>query len=159
MIEKPNKYLDDILKFLSQEFGRLYTIQQIQNHLTPIEMFGEKGDVNFSRDLLIDLRTAITFLNSKGYIEYDNLDDAAKLTFEGYYKLKTNSFTKELRDKSINQTLQRIAWIIPIGISLVALYFSIKSYNTKTENLNLKTLKESQPPTHAKSNCCTIAKP
>ena len=39
-------------------------------------------------------------------------------------KIKTNSFEKEIKDKEINKWLQRIAWTIPIIISIVALIVS-----------------------------------
>lgn len=142
MIEKPAKYLDKILEILSEDFNRRYSSQEIQNRITPIEMFGENGNVVFSPDILVDLREALVFLESKNLVQLFNpFEDTVKITFEGYLKLKTNSFSKEISEKYLNQTLQRIAWTIPIFISILALIISIASTQSNTKIIEVKTVK------------------
>lgn len=134
-MENPAKYLDKILKLLANDFNKTFTIQEIQNKFTPIEIFGETGNVIFSDDLLIDLRNALKYLESQKLITI-NFDNGIKITFEGYIKIKTKGFEKEIKEKSINQTLQRLSWVLPIIISTIALIISINkdSPNHKIEN-------------------------
>ena len=123
MSEKPTKYLDRILSFMAKDFNKYYTIQELQNHLTPIELFGQKGPVTFAEGNLIDLKNALYYLKDEKLVAWNNAEEI-KLTYSGYIKIKTNSFEKEIKDKEINKWLQRIAWTIPIIISIVALIVS-----------------------------------
>ena len=125
MNNKPAKYLDNILKILAKDFGKSLSIQEIQNQLTPVKIFGEKGNVQFSLDLLADSQQAIEYLRKLNLVFINNDDGKVMLTYEGFMKIKTNSFSKEIRDKSANQILQRLAWILPIVISSLALWFSL----------------------------------
>lgn len=149
MNNKPAKYLDDILKILAKDFGKSLSIQEIQNQLTPIKIFGKKGDVQFSLDLLADSQHAIEYLKKLGLVFIIIADGRIILTYEGFMKIKTNSFSKEVRDKSANQFLQRLAWIAPIIISSLALWFSLskKPQETKekiTAKSSIVTKKASQ---------------
>lgn len=134
--QQPQKYLDKILEFLAKEFGRLYFVGQVQDFLTPFDSIKIPGQTEFTHDQLIDLRNALDFLVSRKLIQFDATEDAIKITFEGYYKFKTNSFSKELRSVAINTTLQRVAWTIPILISILALIISI--VNTKNNDITQK---------------------
>ena len=125
MNSKPVQYLDNILKILAKDFDKSLSIQEIQNELTPVEIFGKKGNVQFSIDLLKDSQDAIKYLQKLGLVFVNPNDSKVILTYEGLIKIKTNSFSKEVRDKSANQFLQRLAWIAPIIISLIALWFSL----------------------------------
>ena len=124
MTETPAKYLDKILDFMANDFNKYHTIQEIQNHLTPIEFFGQKGLANFSEGNLVDLKNALYYLNQEKLVAWNNASEI-KLTYSGYIKIKTNSFQKEIKDKEINKWLQRIAWTLPIIISIAALIVSI----------------------------------
>ena len=148
MINKPDKYLDKILEILSEDFNRRYSVQEIQNKITEIQIFGKNGNVIFSPDLLADLREALTFLESRKMVKlFIPFEDDVKLTFEGYLKLKTNSFSKEVSEKYLNLILQRIAWTIPILISILALIISInnsKNYTTNQTKAIAKTQTENK---------------
>lgn len=151
MIDKPAKYIDRILEILSEDYNHTYTIQEIQNKITPIQIFGEDGNVVFSPDLLIDLRQALGFLETKKLVQlFYPFEDAAKITFEGYLKLKTNSFSKEISEKKLNQTLQRIAWTIPIIISIFALIISVSN----SQNKNNTTQKNKTVESHNEKTTC-----
>ena len=125
-IEKPAKFLDKILSILAENFYDYLTIQQIQNLLTPREILGDVGDVIFSEDLLLDLRNALGYLISQKLVQINpGNNQEFTLTFEGYIKIKTKGFQQEISEKSLNQTLQRIAWILPLIISIIALVVTI----------------------------------
>jgi hypothetical protein len=125
-IEKPAKYLDKVLSILAENFYTYLTIQEIQNLLTPVEIFGEVGDVKFSEDLLLDLRNALAYLLSQKLVQINpGNNQEFTLTFEGYIKIKTKGFQQEINEKSLNQTLQRVAWTVPIIISIIALIVAI----------------------------------
>lgn len=124
MSEEPTKYLDKILNFMANDFNKYYTIQEIQNHISPIEFFGQPGVAVFSDGNLVDLKNALYYLNQKELIIWNNSVEI-KLTYSGYIKIKTNSFEKEIKDKEVNKWLQRIACITPIIISIAALLVSI----------------------------------
>lgn len=149
MNNKPAKYLDNILKILAKDFGKSLSIQEIQNQLTPVKMFGKKGNVQFSLDLLADSQQAIEYLRKLSLVLITIGDGKVMLTYEGFMKIKTNSFSKEIRDKSANQILQRLAWILPIVISSLALWFSLSK--------NPKEIKEMKKSINLKS-VCTIKK-
>jgi hypothetical protein len=141
MNNKPAKYLDNILKILAKDFGKSLSTQEIQNQLTPIKMFGQKGDVQFSPDLLVDLQHAIAYLIKLELIIIIIGDGRIMLTYEGFMKIKTNSFSKEVRDKSANQLLQRLAWILPIIISSLALWVSLSKKPGETkEKITAKSI-------------------
>ena len=91
MSEKPTKYLDKIMSFMSDDFNKYYTIQEIQNHLTPIEFFGQKGPAIFSEGNLIDLKNALYYLRDEKLVAWNDAEQI-KLTYNGYIKIKTNSF-------------------------------------------------------------------
>ena len=146
MNDKPAKYLDKILKILAKDFGKSLSIQEIQNELTPLEIFGKTGNVQFSVDLLADSQHAIGYLRKLDLVFITSGDGRVMLTYEGFMKIKTNSFSKEVRDKSANQFLQRLAWIAPIIISLAALWFSL----SKNSNESKEIVKQ--------QSCCTLNK-
>jgi len=125
-IEKPAKYLDKVLSILADNFYIYLTIQQIQNILTPVEILGEAGEVNFGEDLLLDLRNAVAYLLSQNLVQINpGNNQEFTLTFEGFIKIKTKGFQQEINEKSLNLTLQRIAWTVPIIISIIALIIAI----------------------------------
>ncbi|WP_316633490.1 hypothetical protein [uncultured Flavobacterium sp.] len=164
MNNKPAKYLDNILKILAKDFGKSLSIQEIQNQLTPIKMFGQKGDVQFSPDLLVDLQHAIAYLVKLDLIIIIIGDGRIILTYEGFMKIKSNSFSKEVRDKSANQFLQRLAWILPIIISSLALWFSLSKTPSETKEKNnldscTVTNKVRSPKNSLKSECFLTSYP
>ncbi|WP_409417122.1 hypothetical protein [Flavobacterium sp. PS2] len=134
MIEKPAKYLDKILNILAEDFGKSFSTQDIQNKITPIDLFGMSGNIKFSPDLLIDLQFAIEYLVKQNFVFINQSDGKIFISFEGYMKIKTKSFNKEINEKSINQTLQRIAWLIPIFISILALIISLSKDSSQLNN-------------------------
>jgi len=143
MIEKPAKYLDQILSILAKDFDKYLELQAIQNKLTPISFFGEPegqiGNVHFSEDLLLDLRNALSYLLSQKLIQINpgNYNEFT-LTFEGYIKIKTKGFAQEIREKSLNQSLQRLSWTLPIIISLIALFVAIFKDSENNQNARNK---------------------
>jgi hypothetical protein len=126
MNKKPAKYLDSILEILSQNFDNHFTVNVLMNRIEYKKHFGEKDDIVNHSIQLIELKKALTFLDSKKLIHY-NSENAGeiRISYEGYLRIRTNSFTNEIMEKSINKTLQRISWIIPIVISIAALIVSI----------------------------------
>jgi hypothetical protein len=134
MNKKPAKYLDLILEILSNNFENNFSVNDLMNKIElKKNPFGEKIDV-FHPDLSIELKRALTFLSSKKLIHY-NSENAGeiRMLYEGYLKIRTNSFTDEIKDKSINKTLQRISWIVPILISFIALMVSFFN-NSQNQN-------------------------
>ncbi|CAA9203370.1 hypothetical protein FLACOL7796_04712 [Flavobacterium collinsii] len=81
--------------------------------------------MQFSPDLLVDLQHAIAYLVKLELIIIIIADGRIILTYKGFVKIKKNSFSKQVRDKSANQFLQRLALILPIIISSLALWFSL----------------------------------
>ena len=134
MNNNPAKYLDQILKIVSKQFGKQFSLQEIQNDLTPMEIFGEKGTVIFSADLLVDSQHAIDYLERQNLVIYDNINGKVSLTFEGYMKIRTKGFAADVSEKKINLWLQRIAWTIPLIISAIALWFSLSKESTIMKN-------------------------
>ncbi len=121
MIEKPAAYLDSIMKVLSEDFNKLYTLQQIQNKIQEVSFFGDARDIIFAEDDLSDLKKALKYLGNSNLVEYVPSDGTAKLTYEGYIKIKTNSFSKEISRESIHYLFQRLGWIVTTFIALLAL--------------------------------------
>lgn len=124
MTEKPTTYLDKILSYLSTDFNKSFTVQEIQNYLTPMNIFGDNGPVTFGQDSLLDLHNALYYLREQQLVVWNNSDDI-KITYKGLIKIKTNSFEREIMDTEINKWLQRAAWILPIIISITALFISL----------------------------------
>lgn len=139
MNKKPAKYLDKILTVLAENFDSTFTVNELMNKVEPQNLFGEQVDnVIFAPNLLVELRTALTFLESKNLIHYNPLDAGeVRISYEGYLKIRSNSFTQEINEKSINISLQRLAWVLPIIISFAALLVSIYK-NSPNENSNEK---------------------
>jgi hypothetical protein len=142
MNNNPAKYLDKILKILSKRFGTEISIQEIQNELTPITIFGEKGNVTFSIYLLVDSQHAIDYLLRQNMVVINPASGKIFITYEGYMKIKTKGFAEEVHEKRINLLLQRIAWTIPLIISSIALWVSLSKdskqilQNTETKSCN-----------------------
>lgn len=125
MNNNPAKYLDKILKVLAENFGSSLTIQELENRINPMEIPGMKMTAHFSPYLLRETTHALEYLQKLNLISKD-LGGAISITFEGYIKIKTKGFAQEIREKSFNQMLQRIAWIVPILISFAALLVASK---------------------------------
>lgn len=133
MNKKPEKYLDKILNILAENFGQNFTVTELMNIINSKKNNREKVDM-YLPEQLIEIRTALTFLASENLIRYKTENNGeVTLLYEGYLKIRTNSFSKEISDKSINKTLQRLAWIVPIIISFAALLVSIYK-NSSNEN-------------------------
>ena len=141
-MKNPAKYLDKILEVLAENFGTPMTTQEIQNIITPVNIFGIPGNVTFGSSLLIDIQHAFIYLEKLDLISINPSDHKINLTFEGYIKIKTSGFAKEIRDKSVNKTLQRIAWIVPIMISILALFISLSRSPVQNNNKKATFLKD-----------------
>ena len=140
MNKKPEKYLDKILYILAENFGKNFTVTDLMNIIDSKKNNGRKIDMYFPEQL-IEIKTALTFLASENLIRYksENIGEVT-LLYGGYLKIRTNSFAKEINDKSLNKTLQRVAWIVPIIISLAALWFSMHKNSSKEYFIGKKKL-------------------
>jgi hypothetical protein len=144
-IERPAKYLDKILLILSENFYNYLTVQDIQNILTPIEIFGEAGNVTFGEELLLDLRNALAYLISQKLVQINpGNNQEFTLTFEGYIKIKTKGFQQEINEKSLNQTLQRLSWTVPMIISIIALLVAIFKNTANPEKKIINHFQQSE---------------
>ncbi len=126
MNKKPAKYLDLILEILSDNFEIDFSVNDLMNKIElKKNPFGRKIDV-FHPNLSMELKKALTFLASKKLIHYNPENGGEiRILYEGYLKIRTHSFSDEIDEKSINNTLQRISWIVPIIISFITLMILI----------------------------------
>ena len=66
----------------------------------------------------------LSYLNNEGFITVDKNTNIG-ITASGFIKIKTKSFQMEIREKKINNILQRTAWIVTPLASLVAIIISL----------------------------------
>lgn len=74
-----------------------------------------------------ELLNTLSYLNNEGFITVDKNINVG-ITASGFIKIKTKSFQMEIREKKINNILQRIAWIITPLSSLIALGFALYKF-------------------------------
>ena len=135
MTENPAKFFDDILKFLSSDYHRIFKLGEIHEHLYP-EDFDYSDDLpdNFS-ELVTEnknsenIKNALMFLNKQGLIAANFNTDEYVINTAGFVKIKTRGFEGEIKREKTNNMLQRATWIVlPIAGFITALCTAINLY-------------------------------
>lgn len=135
MNEKPEKYLDKLLTILAENFGQNITVDKL------INLIGSSNyDVHFDNQL-VEINRALDFLKSENLIHFNPDSSEVSISYNGYIKLKTNSFKKESRDKTVNKYSQILAWLAPLIISIISLCISVYQKNS-CENCNNEQIKK-----------------
>ncbi|WP_431137405.1 hypothetical protein [Psychroserpens mesophilus] len=120
MDKNPSKYFDKILTFLSSDYNRTFTINEVVNHIYKKEI-KNNSKISSGLDGLIadspyksNIINAIMFLNSEGLVAYDKSEETVFINTKGFVKNKTEGFVSEIRNKKANLWLQRLAWLVAI---------------------------------------------
>lgn len=138
MDNNPSKFFDNILSFLSSDYNRIFTIEEVKNHIY------KKQISNIAKSTTIDnifsdeyfetnIVNAVMFLNREGLVAYNEKEKQVFINTKGFVKHKTENFTQEIKNKNINLWLQRSAWfcaVIALLISTYSIFF--KSENSPT---------------------------
>lgn len=126
MTDKPAKYFDDILKILASEYNRVFTYTEVLNQLYAHKRRGQNAvekflDVPIEPEENNNFLNSLAFLNKQGLIFRDELQSTVSIQTEGFIKIKTKGFEKEINDANWNQRFQRINQIATPIIALIAL--------------------------------------
>lgn len=142
MKNNPAKYFDEILKFLSSDYNRVFTFEEVARKLYPRD-FKDMESVKspFKDDhkklLFIDLANALMFLNKEGLLYYDLENKTVITSTAGFIKINTEGFSKEIKNKTVNLWLQRGTWVCSIVALFISFYsLSIKNSDESTNSAN-----------------------
>lgn len=132
MTDNPAKYFDAILKFLSTDYNRIFTFNEVLN-----ELHKDKRDPNDKAAMIFDVEiepsenlnflNALMFLQKQGLVWYSLTETLICIETAGYIKIKTKGFNKEIKEAKKNLRYQRMSQIASPTISLIALIISILS--------------------------------
>ena len=149
MDNNPAKFFDNILKFLSSDYNRIFTIEEVvlevykkqivennnNNNNSNIGLDGIFADKYYESNVL----NAVMFLNSQGFVAYNEINKTVLINTKGFVKIKTEGFAKEIQNKEVNLWLQRSTWfcsIIALGLSVYTIFFNSKNYDSSTNVSN-----------------------
>lgn len=133
MDKNPAQFLDKILTFLSADYNKIFSIQDVINEVYKKELIKEsKFDsvdtyINGNNHFETSVINSIMFLNREGLVAYNSTQKTVFINTAGYIKINTIGFQKQINDAKLNLRLQRVFWIIVPISSLISL--SILLYN------------------------------
>jgi hypothetical protein len=134
MDNNPSKFFDKILSFLASDYNKIFTIEEVKNFIykKQIVKISKSKDFFMFSDKNFETNTinAVMFLNREGLVAYNEKEKQVFINSKGFVKYKTENFTQEIRNKSINLWLQRGTWLC----SILALFFSFYSAFLKSES-------------------------
>lgn len=145
MDKNPANFFDKILTFLSSDYNRSFTIDEIVNDVYKEEIVQNSKSSSGLKGLTADTHyksnviNAIMFLKSQGLVAYDEQKETAFINTKGFIKIKTEGFVKEIRNKKVNLWLQRGTWvasIIALSLSVYTIFFNSKNSCSATNVSN-----------------------
>lgn len=137
MYNNPSKFFDTILAFLASDYNRIFTIEEVKNYVykKQIDKTNKLKDFILSSDEHFETNTinAVMFLNREGLVTYNGKEKQVFINTKGFVKHKTENFTQEIRNKTINLWLQRGTWLCSIVALFVSAYaISVKNSDSTT---------------------------
>lgn len=87
----PFPFIFDILNFLSQNYLKSYTLEQITQLIFPLDDLNNqpKAKINIERQNQAEVLEALVLLSNRGYIFLDTLTDESLISFKGLIKIKS----------------------------------------------------------------------
>lgn len=132
MDRNPAKFFDGILNYLSTDYNKTFTIDEIiakiykknikNNAKSSSGLDGLLADKYYKSNVI----NAVMFLHSQDLISYDEKDQTVFINTKGFVKIKTEGFVKEIRNKKVNLWLQRFSWfgaILAVSITVYVQFF------------------------------------
>ena len=153
MHNNPSKLLDGILKILADDFNSSKTINELTLKFFEREL---KKEEQFNLSVVIPQYETITlnallFLLNEGFVSTKD-NNSFLITTKGFIKLKTESFSKEIKNKTVNLLLQRATWFCSITALFISVYNAFlksENYSNTVSNCNCKNVTAL---THSESN-------
>jgi len=102
MNEKPQKYFDDILKFLSRDYNRQYAVYEIVDHLMSQNKIKNHEKSMIREQTGTDVKNSLLFLSNDALVLYNPNFETVYITSKGFVKIKTEGFQKEIKNKRLN---------------------------------------------------------
>ena len=143
MHKKPAKFFDSILKLLCSEYNKSFTIDEIvkvvyKKELLTISKSNKLDslfdDVSFKSNVI----NAVMFLKQDGLIAYNSESEIVFINTKGFLSHKTETFTRQINNKTINLFLQRISWVCAVFALFVSLWVAfIKDTNSNPPTILL----------------------
>lgn len=138
MHKNPSKFLDVILKHLANDFNKsknlndltiLIFSKEIQKHHSITQGF-------IAEQYETDILNALLFLKNEKLVESNNNYDFY-ITTKGFIKYKTENFTQEIRNKTVNLWLQRLTWVCAFFALLISVYNSCSKKDTCPSSMTI----------------------
>src|SRR5690554_1271426 len=126
MNANPQKFFDAILKLLSSDFNKAWTVRTITDHLMSQEKTDAYSESIIRKQTETDVKNSLLFLSNDSLTSYNPCQEIAYITTKGFVKIKTEGFQKEIKNKRLNIRLQRGTWIS----SIIAVVLSTGSFIT-----------------------------
>ena len=131
--KNPAELLDKILNTLCKNYNQPIHYE----HLGKIVYDYQKADVDKNGEVTFEIPlkpehdsvfiNTLSYLNSEGLITTDKNYNIS-ITASGFIKIKTKSFQSEIREKKVNNYLQRIAWIVTPLAALVTVGITVYKF-------------------------------
>jgi hypothetical protein len=110
------KLFDNILKTLSNNYGKELSVLEIAKNIYPNYYFGKQEfpfeitnvDNQHSKDII----NSLNFLDTNGYVNLNVSLQKVSINTKGLIKIRTEGFQKEYNRIICNNILQRWTWII-----------------------------------------------
>jgi hypothetical protein len=131
--KKPTELLDKILKTLCNNYNKKIHYQYLGKivYSYPKSGIDKNGKLTFEIPLETEhdseLLNVLSYLYNEGLITVDKNYNVG-ITASGFIKIKTKSFQSEIREKRVNNCLQRIAWIVTPLVAIIATIFTIYKF-------------------------------
>lgn len=146
MTNNPAKYFDQILYFLSTDYNRMFTFDDVLNELYKSNLKGKsKLDRFFGAEIKPeennDFLNAIMFLYKEGLIWYDITTTSICIQTAGFIKIKTSGFEKDIKNAKYTMWFSWFNNVFTPLIALVALILSLYVLFSRS-NINSNTNKD-----------------
>lgn len=122
MHENPFQFFDNILRELSKDYNKTFTVNELTDLVLPIKTF---ENISEKEDNMSAVLNALMFLNNEGLVALDIEKGLTFINTKGFIKIKTKGFVAEFKEAKRTISIQRFNQIATPIIALLALIISI----------------------------------
>ena len=150
MTDNPAQFFDQILKYLSTDYNKIFTFQELSNNLPKSKVIDDNTIEALANISLIaerdktNLINSLEFLNSEKLIKWSISQQKLIITSKGFIKIKTKGFEKEASEIEwdrkytiFNNVVTPLIALLAFILSICTLFFKNYPYtNYKINNTN-----------------------
>jgi hypothetical protein len=138
MVKNPAEFFDNILEYLSDNFTKNINFLDLAYFLFPDNYF-TVDEESFDKPTLLYqtnlnpvdkeiIFNALNFLAEENFVKIDYGSEKVQITSKGIFKINSLGFQQEIKDRIINNKLQRITWKVLPYCAIITAFCTLGTF-------------------------------